>query len=104
VPCLVVIDEYLLFRRYRLTTLVHQTLAIETTFAESRTHKGLETQCQWSDRTIERTTLCLFGLYSMVTLLAAAPHPDGKVPVQRAAWYPKFHATFAEVLAVVRRH
>jgi hypothetical protein len=77
---------------------------IETTFEESRTHLGLETQRQWSDRAIERTTPCLFGLYSVVTLLAYALHPDGKVPVQRAAWYPKSHVTFAGVLAVVRRH
>jgi hypothetical protein len=77
---------------------------IETTFEESRAHLGLETQRQWSDRAIERTTPCLFGLYSVVTLLAHALHPDGKVPVQKAAWYPKSHATFADVLAVVRRH
>ncbi len=77
---------------------------IETTFEERRAHLGLETQRQWSDRAIERTTPCLLGLYSVVTLLAHALHPDGKVPIQRAAWYPKSHATFADVLAVVRRH
>jgi hypothetical protein len=77
---------------------------IETTFEESRAHLGLETQRQWSDRAIERTTPCLFRLYSMVILLAHALHPDGKVPVQRAAWYPKSHATFADVLAAVRRN
>jgi hypothetical protein len=77
---------------------------IETTFEESRTHLGLETQRQWSDRAIERTTPCLLGLYSVVTLLAHALHPDGKIPVRGAAWYPKSHATFADVLAVVRRH
>ena len=77
---------------------------IETTFEESRTHLGLETQRQWSDRAIERTTPCLFGLYSVVALLAHALHPDGKIPIQRTAWYDKSQATFAEVLAVVRRH
>jgi hypothetical protein len=54
--------------------------AIETTFEESRTYLGLETQRQWSDRAIERTTPCLFGLYSVVALLAHALHPDGKIP------------------------
>jgi DDE superfamily endonuclease len=78
--------------------------SIETTFEESRTHLGLETQRQWSDRAIERTTPCLFGLYSVVALLAHALHPDGKVPVQRTAWYAKSHATFADILAVVRQH
>jgi hypothetical protein len=77
---------------------------IETTFEESRTHLGLETQRQWSDRAIERTTPCLFGLYSVVALLAHALHPDGKLPVQRTAWYDKPHATFADALAGVRRH
>ena len=77
---------------------------IETTFEESRSHLGLETQRQWSDRAIERTTPCLFGLYSVVALLAHALHPDGKIPLQRTAWYDKPQATFADVLAAVRRH
>jgi hypothetical protein len=81
-----------------------QRWTIETTFEESRTHLGLETQRQWSDCAIERTTPCLFGLYSVVALLANALHPDGKVPVQRTAWYAKSHATFADVLAAVRQH
>jgi hypothetical protein len=81
-----------------------QRWTIETTFEESRTHLGLETQRQWSNWAIERTTPCLFGLYSVVTLLAHALHPEGKVPVQRTAWYAKSYATFADVLAAVRHH
>ena len=81
-----------------------QRWTIDTTFEESRTHLGLETQRQWSDRATERTTPCLFGLYSLVALLAPAWHPDGKVPIHRTAWYAKTHATFADVLAAVRRH
>jgi hypothetical protein len=77
---------------------------METIVEERRTHLGRETQRQWSDRAIERTTPCLVGLYAVVTLLAHALHPDGKVPVQWAAWYPKSHATFTDVVAVVRRH
>jgi hypothetical protein len=87
--------------------VVHQCIkrwTIETTCEESRAHLGLETQRQWSDRAIERTTPCLLGLYSVVALLAHALHPDGKRAVQGAAWYPKAHATFADVLAVVRPH
>jgi hypothetical protein len=45
---------------------------IETTFEESRAHLGLETPRQWSDLAIERTTPCLFGLYSVTALLAHA--------------------------------
>jgi hypothetical protein len=77
---------------------------IETTFEESRAHLGLETQRQWSDRALERTTPCLLGLSSVVTRLAHALPPDGKVPVPHVAWYPKSHATCADVWAVVRRH
>jgi hypothetical protein len=77
---------------------------IETTFEESRAHLGIETQRQWSDRAIERTTPCLFGLFSVVALLAYALYPDGKIPVQRTARYAKSQATFADVLAAVRQH
>jgi len=75
---------------------------IDTTFEESRTHLGLETQRQWSDRAIERTTPCRFGLDSVVTLLAHALQPDGKVPMQRTAWYANSYATCADVLASLR--
>ncbi len=78
--------------------------AIEVTFEEDRAHLGIETQRQWSDRAIERSTPLLFGLYSLVTLFGRALHPDGQVPVAQAAWYRKSAATFRDVLAGVRRH
>ncbi len=78
--------------------------SLEVTYEESRAHLGVETQRQWSDVAIERSTPCLLGLYSLVVLLAHALHPDGQVPLQQAAWYPKTHATFSDVLATVRRH
>ena len=77
---------------------------IEVTYEESRAHLGVETQRQWSDLAIERSTPCLFGLYSVVVLLGHALHPDGAIPVEQAAWYPKTQATFSDVLATVRRH
>lgn len=77
---------------------------IEVTFEESRAHLGVETQRQWSDLAIERSTPCLLGMFSLVALLGQALHPDGKVPVQRTAWYDKSEATFSDVLAQVRRH
>jgi DDE superfamily endonuclease len=43
---------------------------MEVTFEEARTHLGIETQRQWSDLAISRTTPALFGLYSLV-------HPPG---------------------------
>ena len=78
--------------------------SLEVTFEESRAHLGIETQRQWSDRAIERSTPLLFSLYSLVTLFGQALHPDGQIPVTQAAWYRKPTATFRDVLAVVRRH
>src|SRR5271168_2201373 len=43
---------------------------IETTFREVREHLGVETQRQWSDLAILRTTPALLGLYSLVTVWA----------------------------------
>jgi hypothetical protein len=77
---------------------------IATTVEASRAPLGLATQCQGSDRASERPTPCLWGRYSVVTRLAHARHPDGKGPGPNVAWYPQAHATFADVLAVVRRH
>jgi DDE superfamily endonuclease len=78
--------------------------SLETTFEESRVHLGIETQRQWSDLAIDRTTPMLFGLYSLVVLFGHALHPDGCIPVAQAAWYHKHTATFHDVLASVRRH
>lgn len=76
---------------------------LEVTFEEARAHLGLETQRQWSDRAIERTTPALLGLFSLVVLLAHAFYPTGDLPLPQVAWYPKTHATFHDVLALVRR-
>jgi hypothetical protein len=75
----------------------------EVTFEEARAHLGIETQRQWSDQAIERTTPALFGLFSLVVLMAHALCPDGQIPLPQAAWYPKTHATFHDVLSLVRR-
>jgi hypothetical protein len=77
--------------------------SLEVTFEETRAHLGIETQRQWSDLAIERTTPMLFGLYSLVTLFANALAPDGQIPVVQTAWYRKQTATFRDVLAEVRR-
>ena len=52
--------------------------------------------------TIQRSTPCLFGLFSIVTLSAHALHAD-HLPTRAAAWYPKAEPTFADALAAVRR-
>lgn len=76
---------------------------LEVTFEETRAHLGIQTQRQWSDLAIERTTPMLFGLYSLVTLFGNAIAPDGQLPVAQSAWYHKQTATFCDVLAAVRR-
>ena len=77
---------------------------VEVTFEETRRHLGVETQRQWSDRAIARTTPILLGLFSLVTLLATRLVRDGHLPVRTAAWYAKRTPTFSDALAVVRRH
>jgi len=77
--------------------------SIEVTFEEGRAHMGIETQRQWSDLAIERTTPLLFGLYSLVILFGHALHPDGQISITQAAWYRKPTATFRNVLAAVRQ-
>jgi hypothetical protein len=76
---------------------------IEVTFEELRAFLGFETQRQWSDRAIERTTPCLFGLFSLVTILAKLLFPF-ELPVRHNSWYIKNEATFSDALAAVRRH
>jgi len=76
---------------------------IEVTFEELRAHLGVETQRQWSDLAIERTTPVLFSVFSMVVLMANRIIKDGEVPIQQYGWYKKSAATFSDVIAVVRR-
>jgi DDE superfamily endonuclease len=78
--------------------------SVEVTFEEVRTHLGLETQRQWSENAIARTTPVLLGLFSLVTLLALQLCPTGRIPVETSAWYQKSTATFADCLTLVRRH
>jgi DDE superfamily endonuclease len=80
-----------------------QRWQLEVTFREVRDHLGVETQRQWSDRAIARTTPCLLGLFSVVTLLAARLDHRARQRVSAAAWYRKRHPTFSDTLAVVRR-
>jgi DDE superfamily endonuclease len=80
-----------------------QRWQVEVTFEESRAHLGIETQRQWSDRAIARTTPILLALYSLVTLMAQECLATGQLPVRAAAWYTKTQPTFSDTLAWVRR-
>ncbi len=74
---------------------------VESTFQQVRTHLGVETQRQWSEPAVARTTPALLGLFSLVTLLAH-PHMDQKA-ARQAACYRKDWPTFSDALALVRR-
>ena len=76
---------------------------MEVTFEEARAHMGIETQRQWNDLAIARTTPALFGLFSMVTLMADQLIKAEVKPVRTAAWYEKKKPTFADAIAIVRR-
>lgn len=77
---------------------------MEVTFHEVRTHLGVETQRQWSDLAILRTTPALLGLFSLVTLFAHQLLQGQSLSIRQTAWYTKVLPTFSDTLALVRRH
>ncbi len=76
---------------------------LEVTFQEMRRHLGFETQRQWSEMAIRRTTPALLGLFSFITLFAHGRMGQAAGAFRRAAWYHKRHPTFADALAMVRK-
>ena len=74
---------------------------IEVTFAEARTHLGIETQRQWSDKAIARTTPTLLAFYSLVSICACDLLAGGAIPYA-AAWYRKPALTFTDAISAVR--
>ena len=78
---------------------------VETTFQEVRTHLGVETQRQWSDLAILRTTPALLGLFSLITVWADGLARDTTTALRpnAAAWYRKQEPTFSDAIAAVRR-
>jgi hypothetical protein len=77
---------------------------LEVTFQETRRHLGFETQRQWSELAIRRTTPALLGMFSLVALIAHRQMKQAAGTLRRrAAWYHKAHPTFADALALVRK-
>jgi hypothetical protein len=76
---------------------------VEVTFEETRAHLGVETQRQWSDLAILRTTPALFGLFSIVCLWAHDINAATALIPRTAAWYRKPVPTFSDAIAAVRR-
>lgn len=80
-----------------------QRWQVEVTFAEVRAHLGVETQRQWSDLAILRTTPALLALFSIVVLWAHQLQSQTELSLPRSAWYSKSLPTFADALALVRQ-
>ena len=76
--------------------------SMEVTFEEARAHLGMETQRQWSDQAIARTTPCLLGVFSLVTLMADRLHQQNRLIVAQSSWYEKPLPTFSDALASIR--
>jgi hypothetical protein len=76
---------------------------LEVTFQEVRAHVGVETQRQWSDNAILRTTPALLGLYSIITLFTHDLFKQRRFKPRTTAWYQKTTLTFSDAIAAVRR-
>lgn len=77
---------------------------IEVTFEEVRAHLGVETQRQWSDQAILRTTPALLAIFSVVVLLANQLQFHQDILLPHTAWYTKPLPTFIDALALVRQY
>jgi hypothetical protein len=86
-----------------------QRWSIEVTFEEARAHLGLETPRQRCKRSVLRTTPCLLGLFSVVSLIFtrlwhAEPARDRRRrTLHQTPCYRKAEPTFADALYAVRR-
>lgn len=80
-----------------------QRWTVEVTFEEVRAHLGVETQRQWSDLAIARSTPILMALFSIITIWADDLYKRNLVKIKPCAWYQKSHPTFSDAIAAVRR-
>lgn len=77
---------------------------LEVTFEESRRHLGIETQRQWSDKAIERTTPAILASFSIIVIMGLDLSRSRREnpTIQKSRWYKKEHLTFSDILAYVR--
>lgn len=76
---------------------------VEVTFEEGRRHLGRETQRQWSEQAIARTTPTLFGLFAFVCLRAYRLTEGRTLVPQSPRWAQKDEVPCSDVLARVTR-
>jgi hypothetical protein len=72
---------------------------VKVTFHEVRSHLGVKTQKKWADLSILRLTPALFGLFSVISMLAQKQQQ----PIQKTAWYAKKLPTFSDALGIVKQ-
>jgi hypothetical protein len=87
----------------QMLTWFVQRWTLEVTFEEARAHLGMETQRQWSERAIARTTPALLSLYAIITLTTQLLIEKGATCGRSTAWYRKTRPTFSDAIALVRR-
>jgi len=77
--------------------------SVEVTFHDSKQHLGFEEPQGWSRRSAQRTCPMALMLYSLVVLWFVEQGHRQYQPLERP-WYPhKQHASFADMLATLRR-
>lgn len=86
-----------------IITLYIRRWNLEVTFEEVREHLGVETQRQWSDTAIARTTPILMGLYTIICLICNRLQDEAPIEIAQTAWYEKNDATFSDLLKAVRK-
>jgi hypothetical protein len=87
----------------RIVELFAARWAVEVTFEEAKGHLGLETTRQWCKNSVLRSGPCLFGLFTVVSLLYAELAKNQKVKIHGTPCYHKTAPTFSDALAAVRR-
>ncbi len=87
-----------------MLTFFIQRWSVETTFEEARAHLGMETQRQWNDQAIARSTPLVLALFALVALWAHTLIKKTACSVRQTAWYRKTKPTFSDALAWVRKH
>jgi hypothetical protein len=87
----------------KIIALYIQRWNLEVTYEEVREHLGVETQRQWSDKAIARTTPILMGLYTIVCLICNRLQEERPIEVAQTAWHEKKDATFSDLLKTVRK-
>lgn len=99
---LAVIGEKIEISLKKMVELYVKRWNIEVTFRECRDHLGIETQRQWSDLAIIRSTPLLFCMYTIIVIIGNNLWSTRGIEPLKTAWYDKKHLTFSDLLQSVR--